>query len=349
MTCVDIGGYRIGLGYPTFVIAEAGVNHNGDIKLAKRMVELAARAGAHAVKFQSFRSEGLVLEDAPQARYQMANTGRDESQLSMLKRLELSAEAHHELVEFCREKGILFLSTPFEEDSLDLLDSLDVPAFKVSSGDLTNLPFLTKVAGKGRPIILSTGMATLGEVETALRAIQATGNQQTVLLHCVSNYPSHPHETNLRAMQTLSTAFQVPVGYSDHTMGITVTLAAVAMGATVIEKHFTFNRSLPGPDQPASLEPDELAALVREVQVVQSAMGTGVKWPSDAELETAKVARKSIVTAVDIPADTVLESGMVTFKRPGTGIGPALLDLLLGRRARQDLKVGTVLQLDHLA
>jgi sialic acid synthase SpsE len=266
----------------------------------------------------------------------------------MVKRLELSFEAFRELYDYCQTKGILFISTPFDEDSADFLIDLDVAVLKIPSGEITNLPFLTHVARKGKPLIVSTGMSSLGEVETAVRTIEATGNHNFALLHCVSNYPAIPADVNLRAMHTMSTAFGVPVGYSDHTLGIEVSLAAVALNACVIEKHFTLDCTLPGPDHKASLKPDELAALVRGIRTVEAALGHGRKEPAASEASTAAVARKSLVAARDIPAGTILTEELIAIKRPGTGLPPAMREYLVGRAARVKVPAGSLLTLEML-
>ena len=346
MQNVQVADKLIGPGQPVFVIAEAGVNHNGDLKLARALIDVAVEAGADAVKFQTFRADRLVTPDAPKAEYQWQTTGDAESQFEMLKRLELSVDAHRELQSYCNERGILFLSTPFDEEAVDLLDELGVPAFKISSGDLTNSPLLEHVASKGKPVILSTGMSELSELIEAVSILNTAGCESPVLLHCVSNYPAQPAEVNLRAMQTMRSAFDVPVGFSDHTEGIDVALAAVALGACVIEKHFTMDRTLPGPDHPASLEPAELRELVRSIRRVESALGSGRKIPAAGEIETAKVARRSLVAARDIPAGATLEREMVVMRRPGTGMSPAMLNTLLDRKATRDLAAGTLLEED---
>ncbi|MBN1859354.1 N-acetylneuraminate synthase, partial [Candidatus Bipolaricaulota bacterium] len=300
--------------------------------------------GADAVKFQTFKAERIASADAPKAEYQMRSTGTDESQLDMLRRLELSKEEHRELVSYCSEKGITFLSSPFDEESADFLETLGVPAFKIPSGEITNLPFLAHVARKRRPMIVSTGMATLGEVEAAVSTIRDNGNPHIVLLHCVSNYPADPKDVNLRAMETMRVAFGIPVGYSDHTEGDEIALAAVALGACVLEKHFTLDRSLPGPDHQASIEPVELANLVRRVRSVEAALGHGQKVPANSEANTAAVARKSLVAAKAIEPGTVLAATMVQARRPGTGIPPAHLRELLGRVATVRIPANTMLR-----
>lgn len=333
---------------PVFIIAEAGVNHNGDVAMARQLVDVAADAGADAVKFQTFRAENLATEAAPKAEYQLRHTEADESQFAMLKRLELSREAHRMLSDHCRQRGIIFLSTPFDEEAADLLFELDVPAFKVSSGDLTNLPLLAHIARKGKPVILSTGMSNLDEVTDAVRAINDAGGTQLVLMQCVTNYPARPEDVNLRAMQTMRATFHLPVGYSDHTEGMEVALAAAALGASVIEKHLTLNRNLPGPDHAASLEPRELAALVSGIRKVESALGHGRKECAASELETARVARRSLTAARDIIAGTRLTREMIAARRPGTGLPPAMLPQLIGRTLRANVEAGSMFALEML-
>jgi N-acetylneuraminate synthase len=349
VNAITIAGRMVGRGQPCFIIAEAGVNHNGDVDMAKRLIEAAAKAGADAVKFQTFAAERLTTADAPKAGYQIRAAEDRESQRDMLRRLELSPEMHRELIGHCRRHAILFLSTPFDEESADLLDKLEVPAFKISSGEITNLPFLAHVARKGKPMIISTGMSTLAEVRTAVETVLDAGNKELALLHCVSGYPANPADVNLRAMATMGVAFQAPIGYSDHTRENDVALAAVALGACILEKHLTLDRSLPGPDHRASSEPGELAALIRGVRAVQAALGNGEKQPAAAEAEITAVARKSLVAARDIPAGSILAEEMIAIKRPGTGLPPAMRAQVVGRRAKQDIPAGAVLRQDMLA
>jgi N-acetylneuraminate synthase len=331
------------------VIAEAGVNHNGSLDVALRLVDAAAKAGADVVKFQTFKSEQVVSPAAPKADYQVQTTGAAESQLEMVKKLELPPEAFSKIERRCRQHGIVFMSSPFDKGSVDLLENLDVVAFKIGSGELTNLPFLAYVAAKGRPLILSTGMSNLSEVASAVAAVRAVGNRELVILHCVSNYPAAPSSINLRAMRTLEKEFEVPVGYSDHTEGIAVPLAAVSLGACIIEKHFTLDRTWPGPDHRASLEPGDLAEMIRGIRTVQEALGDGIKQPAAEELSTAAVARRSLVAACDLQAGTILSDAMVAIRRPGTGLPPSALPLLIGRRLRQDLAAGELFTMEILA
>ena len=348
MSEINIAGHPIGPGYPCFLIAEAGVNHNGSVETALELVDAAVRAGADAVKFQTFNADRLVSREAPMAADQVRNMGRPGSQHDMLRGLELSEEAHRNVMAHCEERGIVFLSSPFDEESADFLMELGVPAFKLPSGEITNLPFLAHVAGFGKPMVVSTGMADLAEVEAAVRVIGDAENRQLVLLHCVSAYPADPADVNLRAMCTMAEAFGAPVGYSDHTLGIEIALAAAALGACVIEKHFTLDKTLPGPDHAASLEPEELASLVEGVRRVEASLGDGSKRPAASEADTTMAARKSLFVARDLPAGSVLTADAVSIKRPGTGLQPALLERLVGRTLRKAVKAGEQLTLEAL-
>jgi N-acetylneuraminate synthase len=332
-----------------FIIAEAGVNHNGSLDLALRLVDAAKASGADAVKFQTFRADLLTTRSAHKAPYQERTTANAESQFEMLQRLELDAAAHQRLIDHCRQIGIQFLSSPFDAQSADLLATMNVPLYKVPSGEITNLPFLQHLARKNRPLILSTGMSTLGEVEEAVHVLQAAGATQLTLLHCVTEYPAPYAEVNLRAMQTLKSAFGLPVGYSDHTPGIDIAIAAVALGAEVIEKHFTLDRSLPGPDHPASLEPVELQQMVAAIRHVEAALGTGIKAPAPCELLNLSVARKSVVAARSLPAGHRLATGDLDIKRPGNGLAPKLLPALIGRTLRTGVAKDEIINWNHLA
>lgn len=345
---IYIGEHAIGPGHPCFIIGEAGVNHNGDLDLAFRLIDVAVDAGVNAVKFQTFSTERVMTRSAPKAGYQLETTGDMENQFDMVKKLELSPEAFGKLSSYCIERNIQFLSSPFDELSADLLDELDVAAFKIPSGEITNLPFLSHIAAKLRPMIISTGMADIGEVATAVKTIRNSGSPEFTLLQCTSNYPADHGDINLRAMLTMQAAFDVPVGYSDHTTGTQVPLAAIALGAQIIEKHFTLDRSLPGPDHRASLEPDELVGLVRDIRLVESSLGSGKKEPSKSEANTAMVARKSLIAARPIPAGSTLSADMVVIKRPGTGIQPSMLPEVMGRSVRVDIDEDAVITLDML-
>ncbi len=328
--------------YPTFIIAEAGVNHNGSLELAKKLVDVAKEAGVDAVKFQTFKTEKVVSKFAPKAEYQIKNTGNNESQYEMIKKLELTEEEFIELYKYTKEKGLIFLSTPFDFESADFLEDL-VPAYKISSTDLTNLPFLEYIAKKGKPIILSTGMATLGEIEEAVNTIKKY-NEDIILLHCITNYPADFEELNLRAIKTLKEAFKLPVGYSDHSLGIYAPIAAVTLGAIVIEKHFTIDKNLPGPDHKASLNPEELKEMVKAIRLTEKALGDGIKRPTFSEEKIKKVARKSLVANIDIPKGSIIKREMVTIKRPGIGIEPKYLDIVVGKMAKRDIKKDEVLK-----
>ena len=341
---ITMGKKRIGEEEPCFIIAEAGVNHNGSVELAKKLIDAAKDAGADAVKFQTFKTESVVVKDAQKAEYQKETTGEG-SQYEMIKKLELTEEDFRELADYAKEKDIMFLSSPFDKESVDLLYELDVPASKVASGEITNLPLLRYIAKKEKPIILSTGMSTLGEIEEALDVIRSEGVEDIILLHCVSNYPARIEDVNLRAMGTLKQAFKLPVGFSDHTLGITAPIAAVALGACVIEKHFTLDRNLPGPDHKASLEPDELKEMVKAIREVEKALGDGIKRPTKEEEEIKKVARRSIVAKVDIPEGAIVTEDMLDVKRPGTGIEPRYIDMIIGKKAKEDIKKDEIISL----
>jgi N,N'-diacetyllegionaminate synthase len=333
----------------TFIIAEAGVNHNGSLDLAILLIDAAKASGADAVKFQTFRANLLATRTAHKAAYQDRTTAKEESQLEMLRRLELDGEAHKGLIKHCNEIGIQFLSSPFDLQSADLLETMNLPIFKVPSGEITNIPFLRHIARKGKPIILSTGMSTLGEVEEAVGVLQEAGAKELTLLHCVTEYPAPYDEVNLRAMLTLRQAFGLPTGYSDHTPGIEIALAAVALGAEVIEKHFTLDRSLPGPDHAASLEPAELKQMVTAIRHVEDSLGTGIKRPAKCEVPNISVARKSVVAARALPAGHKLEEADMDIKRPGNGLAPKSLPSLVGRTLRAALDEDEIIHWDHLA
>ncbi len=337
------GGDRV------FIIAEAGINHDGDLGRAMALVDIAVASGADAVKFQTYDVDALVQADAKKAAYQYDPDAPAETQADMLRRLALSHDAFRALHRHCVEKGILFLSTPFDTASADFLEALGMEMFKVPSGEITNTPFLAHLAAKGRPMIVSTGMSDMEEIAQAVGVIKEAGDPPLTLLHCVSAYPAAAADANLRAMHSLTARFQVPVGYSDHTLGTEVAIAAAALGAQVIEKHFTFDRSLPGPDHKASLEPDELRHLVEAIRNVEVALGTGDKQPTAAELEIARIARKSLIAACDIEAGSVLTAAMIAIRRPGDGMSPSALDDILGRQAAQMIAAGTPLRKEMIA
>lgn len=331
-----------------FVIGEIGVNHNGSLELAKRLIDVAVKAGADAVKFQTFSAERLVTRTARKADYQSRNHQVDESQFDMLKRLELSESDLRACKSYCDEHGIVFLSTPFDEQAADLLEDVGVSGFKISSGDLTNLPLLSHIAAKGLPMIISTGMATMGDIEDAVTAIQEAGAPPLAILHCVSDYPAAPEEANLAAMDTIAQAFGHVVGWSDHTLGDAVSLASVARGARFLEKHYTLDTAMEGPDHRASLDPDEFTALLSKIRTVETAIGDGVKRPQASERATAEVARRSIVAADDIAAGTVIDGSHLVMKRPGTGLMPKHHGWVVGRVAARDIAADTLIELGDL-
>jgi N-acetylneuraminate synthase/N,N'-diacetyllegionaminate synthase len=345
---VTIAGRTIARGQPCFVIAEAGVNHNGDLDLARRLVDAAAAAGADAVKFQTFNATEVAAAGAPKAEYQLETTPVGESQVEMLRGLELEADAYRTLKARAEKSGLAFLSTPFDRGSVELLDSLGADAFKIASPDLTNFPLLDEVAARSRPVLLSTGLADLGEVEAAVDRLRSGGAIDIVLLHCVSAYPAPPEDANLRAMATMEERLGLGVGYSDHTEGSETALAAVALGAVLLEKHFTLDRSLPGPDQRASMEPEELAALVRAVRRVESALGDGVKRPMPSEESNSAAVRRSLAAADDLPVGVRLTRNMLIALRPATGISPTRVDELVGRRLLVERSRGELIQPDDL-
>lgn len=324
----------------TIIIAEAGVNHNGSIELAKQLIEAAAKAGADYVKFQTFKADLIVSKTAKKAEYQKKNLGdSDDSQYSMLKKLELSEAMHHELITHCEKCGIKFLSTGFDKESIDFLDNLNIPFYKIPSGEITNKPYLTNIALKQKPVIISTGMATIDEIKEAIQVLSDHGisKDQMTVLHCNTEYPTPMEDVNLLAMLHIQRELGVPVGYSDHTNGIEIPIAAVALGATVIEKHFTLDRSLPGPDHKASLEPEELKAMVQAIRHVEVAIsGSGIKEPSPSEIKNKDIARKSIVAAKGIHRGELFTKDNLTVKRPGNGISPMKWDEVIGQKANRE-------------
>ena len=315
-----------------YIIAEAGVNHNGKVELARQLVAAAKAAGADAVKFQTFKTEKILTRSASMADYQIENIGSEETQFQMIKALELSYSDFAELKAYAESIGIDFLSTPDDEDSLDFLaDELCLPWIKIGSGEVTNLPFLRRIAGKQKPIILSTGMSTLGEVERAVRLLRDVTSQELILLHCTTNYPCPPEEVNLRAMQTLQQAFNLRVGYSDHTVGSEVPVAAVALGAEFIEKHLTLDKKMEGPDHLASLDSSEFAEMVRQIRAIEKALGNGIKWPNPSEEKIKSLVRRRIVAARDLPSGTHLDWADICFKRANYGIFVEQADAIIGR------------------
>lgn len=323
-----------------FIIAEAGVNHNGSLVTAKELVDVAACAGADAVKFQSFKAEALVSAHTEKASYQKQSTDKHETQLNMLKKLELDVDAHKELMEYCDQKGIMFLSTPFDLESITLLDDLGLSIFKIASGEITNLPYLEKLGSLKKNIILSTGMSKMGEIESALDILTSAGTkkEQITVLHANTEYPTPMKDVNLLAMKTIENTFKINVGYSDHTLGIEVDIAAVALGAKVIEKHFTLDKNMSGPDHKASLEPKELNAMVTAIRNIELALGNGVKSPSESEIPNMPIARKSLVAKCDIANGETFSEFNITIKRPGTGISPMRWPEILGTVALKSYK-----------
>ncbi|MCR4895643.1 MAG: N-acetylneuraminate synthase [Lachnospiraceae bacterium] len=318
-----------------FIIAEAGVNHNGSLELACKMVDAAKKAGVDCIKFQTFKSENLVSKSAQKADYQKNATGQG-TQADMLKKLELSYEEFIKLKKYCDEIGICFLSTPFDMDSIHFLSELHMPFWKVPSGEITNYPYLVELAKTSKPVVMSTGMCKMSEIDTAIKVLRENGSGEITLLHCNTEYPTPFEDVNLRAMQTMRDAFCLEVGYSDHTKGIEVPVAAVALGASIIEKHFTLSREMEGPDHKASLEPEELAQMVSNIRHIEKALGSGIKTPSPSEQKNLSVARKSIIAKRNIKAGELLSTENLTVKRPGNGISPMRWNEVLGTRAVRD-------------
>lgn len=319
-----------------FVIAEAGVNHNGDIQIAKRLIDAAVEAGADAVKFQTFHTENIVCKTTQKAEYQLATTDQTETQFEMLKKLELTGQMHNELMEYCKKRNIMFLSTPFDVESVRYLVDLGLPILKIPSGEITNLPYLREIGKYHKKVILSTGMSSMDEVRTAVEVLREYGTDDITLLHCNSQYPTLMPDVNLLAMVSMRERTGLPVGYSDHTQGIEIPIAATALGATVIEKHFTLDRNMEGPDHKASLEPDELKQMVQGIRKIEAALGNGIKQISSSEKENVKISRKSIVAARMIRANETFTEENLTTKRPGTGISPMGWDELIGHCAKRE-------------
>lgn len=325
-----------------FIIAEAGVNHNGSLDLAKKLVDKALEAGVDCIKFQTFKSENLVSMSAQMAEYQKENLGKDESQYKMLKELEISFEEFKELKKYCEEKNIMFLSTPFDLESCDFLNDLDMKIFKIPSGEITNLPYLRKINSFGKKVILSTGMANLNEIQDALNVLK---DCDVSLLHCTTEYPCPYDNVNLNAIDTLRKEFKLEVGYSDHTQGIEVPIAAVAKGATIIEKHFTLDRNMEGPDHKASLEPNELKQMVTSIRNIEKAFGNGTKEPQECEKKNIEIARKSIVAKINIKKGEIFTENNLTTKRPGSGISPMKWDFIIGKTATKDYQEDELISL----
>lgn len=343
---VTMGDRVVGEGSPCCVIAEAGVNHNGDMELAHRLIDSAKAAGADAIKFQSYHTEDLITTHAIKAAYQVATTGESESQYGMLKALELTGDQQAELKAHCDHVGVLYLCTPYDSASVEMLDRLAVAAYKVASTDTTNIPMLRQIARKRRPVLLSTGMSTLEEVQLAVRTLRDEGlDGRIILLQCTSEYPAPIEEVNLRGMHTMREACRCPVGFSDHTAGLGASPWAVALGACVVEKHFTLDRTLPGPDHRASLVPLEMADLVNTIRSVEMALGDGIKRPMPSELRNKPIMQKSVVARRHIPAGHIIQTEDLTCKRPATGLSPAWFDRVVGKRARTSMSADHIIEM----
>jgi N-acetylneuraminate synthase len=342
---VKIGDRWIGEDEPCFIIAEAGSNHNRDFNQALKLIDVAVKAGADAVKFQTYSAEKLYSKKTPKMSYlKKENLIKEgESVWDLIKRIEMPREWHKDLADYCTEKELVFLSTPFDLKAVDELEEVGVLAYKIASFEITHLPLLEHTAKTKKPIILSTGMADLSDIELALDVMYRQGNKNVILLHCAINYPPRYEDLNLRAMETMRQAFQLPVGFSDHTLGITSDIAAVALGASVIEKHFTLDRKLPGPDHPFALEPDELKSMVKAIRDTEKALGSQIKKHTEAEEEMYRLARRSLVAACNIPKGAVITCEMIEVKRPGYGIPPKMLDIVVGRTAKVDIDEDDIL------
>ena len=344
MNTVGISNKFIGDNNPSFIIAEAGVNHNGLLSNAIKLIEIAADAGADAVKFQTFNTEYLTIPNAPKAEYQIKATKKKESQSEMLKELELTAEEFATLYKVAKEKNIIFLSTPFDYLSVDILNKIGVSAFKIPSGEITNLPLIKYISRLQKPIILSTGMSLLEEVKDSVESIYKTGNQNIVLMHCVSNYPTEPIDVNLLAMQTMKDTFQVPVGFSDHTIGIEIPIAAIALKADLIEKHFTLNKQMPGPDHKSSLNPFELKKMIKSIRNVEKSFGDGIKRPKKSENNIRHIARRSIYSQKVLPKNHSIKETDLVCLRPGGGLTPSQIPYLINKKTNRKIPAYTLLK-----
>jgi N,N'-diacetyllegionaminate synthase len=349
MKPIEISRKKIGDGYPCFVIAEAGVNHNGSPERAMQLVDAAVEASADAVKFQTFKATRLISSTAPKAAYQKETTGTAEQQLEMVRRLEMSEEMTRSVAEHAANRGIIFLSTGFDEESIDLLEDIGVPAFKIGSGDITTLPFLEFIGRKRKPVILSTGMSYLEEVQKAVDTLLCAGCPEIALLQCVSSYPADPEVANLKAIQTLKETFNVPVGFSDHFLENEIAISAVSLGANIVEKHLTLDVNLPGPDHRISLTPEGFKSLVKSIRLVETSRGDGVKRPTQGEQNVRDVARRSIVAACTIPTGATITRDMLAFKRPGTGIPPERWKDVASKRAVHEIPFDTLITMKDLA
>lgn len=348
MKKIRIGDRLLGESEPTFIVAEIGVNHNGSVNRARKLIDAAKSTGADAVKFQAYKTERIVTKYAEKAKYQKETTDLKKSQYDMLKKLELKDADFVELHRYAKKRSIIFLSSAFDEESVDLLAGLDVSAFKVPSGETTNFPLLRHIAEKKKPIILSTGLSTLDEIGEAIRVMEEKGVEDIVLLHCVTSYPAKAEDVNLRVMDFLKRSFGCPVGFSDHTLGISIPIAATALGAVLIEKHFTLDKKMSGPDHRASLEPDEFKQMVTAIRDVEKAMGDGIKRLTKGEEQIKKAARRSVVARVKIQKGTVIRENMLDLKRPGTGLEPKDLSKILGKKAKKDILADELITLEKL-
>ncbi len=345
---VEIGNKRIGEGFPAFIIAEAGVNHNGELVLAEKLISEAANAGADCIKFQTFKADRVVTHRAPKAAYQLQVTDENESQYDMLKKIELSNDDHVHLKRYAEEKGIIFLSTPYNSEDIAILEEVNVPAYKIASGQIVEIAFLRHVAKTMKPIIVSTGMANIEEISAALDVVYDTGNRNVILMQCTTNYPSQIEDANIRVVPALKDRYKCLVGYSDHTIGNEATLAAVSLGACVIEKHFTIDKTLPGPDHSSSVEPGDLKDLIVQVRRVEMALGSSEKQPTAREIENAKGMRRSIVACRNIKAGDGIKKDDITFKRPASGIKPQLYDEIIGKKVKRDIGADEIITMEEV-
>lgn len=345
---IKIGNKIISNQSPVFIIAEAGVNHNGDLDMARRLIKEAASCGADCIKFQTFKAERVVTIYAPKAKYQLGTTDKTESQLDMLRKIELKPEHHSELKLYAEKLGLIFLSTPYNFEDIDLLENIGVQAYKAASGQIVEHSFLRKIAKNGKPIFLSTGMATLAEIDKALGTIRDEGNERVVLLQCTTNYPSRIEDANLRVLQTFRSVFDCLVGYSDHTIGVESAITSVALGAKVLEKHFTLDKNLPGPDHSSSMTPEELKSLVNQIHKTEASLGSTQKIPTEIEKENSIGMRRSIVASQNIQKSEVITADNITFKRPATGLSPRFYDKILGKRAKKDISYDELLQMEMI-
>jgi len=332
-----IGNKEVGSGFPTFIIAEAGVNHNGDLELAKELISEAKKSGADCIKFQTFKADKIVTKTAPKAKYQLKTTDPNESQIKMLEKLELPFKDYHEIIDFCNKEDIIFLSTPYNIEDVDFLNKLGVSAFKLASMHVIEPYMIEYTALKGKPVILSTGMATLSEIDEAVSTFREINFENFALLQCTTNYPSIIEDANLRVIQTMKDTFNAIVGYSDHTQDDTACIASVALGAKVIEKHFTIDKSMPGPDQSSSYNPDEFSRLVSNIRNVEKSLGSNYKKPSEVEIKNSVGMRRSIVASKDIPSGTRIKKDMISFKRPSGGLLPKHFKEIIGKKSRHDI------------